>query len=336
MNTHKIKCIGVNCLGVLNSYNGLDTLFLPRYRLRRPRAGGISFISQSGAVGSATLDLIGYEGYGVAKFISYGNATNIDETDLLDYLGHDKNTKVICAYIEGVQNGKKFLTTVKKVAKKKPVIILKAGITTKGREATISHTGSIAGSEKVYGGVFKQAGIIQVFSLREMFNVAKIFDKGFKVRGNKLQVITDGGGFGILAADAAEQAGLIMPDLSKKAKQILQKCLPEIAVISNPLDLVGDADTQRYSSAIISCLKEKQIDIILVILLYQVPRLGTDAVDMIIDFQKQKIKPIIVVSPGGEFTQSLKRSLESADVPVYDFPDEAVDAIKRLVEFCNR
>ncbi len=330
---HKIACIGVNGLGVLNVHNNLDTLFLPRYRMKRPRPGNISFISQSGAVGSAMLDLIGHEGYGVAKFISYGNATNRDESDVLEFLGKDRDTKVICMYIEGVQNGKKFLSIAKNVARKKPVIVLKGGTTSAGHAATISHTGSLAGSAEVYHGAFKQAGVLEVSSLREMFNIAKVLEKNFKIKGKNVQIITDGGGFGILAADAAERAGLQLPSLSSDAIKSLQKVLPPTASIKNPLDVIGDADTARYRSVLEVCMNEKQIDMILAVMLYQVPRLGTDAVDMLIDFQKQNKKPIVVVSPGGEFTQSLKRSLESSGVPVFDFPEEAVIALKRLVEF---
>lgn len=335
LNAYKIKCIGVNCLGVMNVHNGLDTVFLPRYRMRRPRKGSISFMSQSGAVGSATLDLIGFEGYGIAKFISYGNATNVDESDLLEFLGDDKDTRVICWYVEGIKNGKKFLDIAKKVSKKKPIIVLKGGRSEQGSKATLSHTGALAGSSKIYDGAFKQAGVIEVSSLREMFNVAKILDKNFKVRGKNVQIITDGGGFGILAVDAASNAELSLPSISKNASLALKKFLPPLVNIANPLDLVGDADTNRYRQAMNVMLNEKDVDILLVILLYQVPRLGTDAVDMIIEAQKRKKKPIIVVSPGGEFTQSLKRSLEADGVPVYDFPEEAIDSIKFLIEYAG-
>lgn len=333
LNKNKIECIGVNCLGVLNCHNDLDTLFLPRYRLRRPRPGSISFMSQSGAVGSAVLDTIGFEGYGVAKFVSYGNATNVDESDLLEFLGNDSNTKVICWYVEGIADGRKFLDIAKKVAKKKPVIVLKGGKSVSGNAAALSHTGSLAGSSKVYEGAFKQAGLIEVSSLREMLNVAKIFEKGYNVSGKNIQVVTDGGGFGILAVDAAESNGLVLSNVSDDSKKKLQNELPSLVHVANPLDLVGDADSNRYRIAVSTFLADKSVDMLLVILLYQVPRLGTDAIDMLIDARKKSKKPMVVVCPGGDFTQSLKRSLESEDVPVYDFPEEAINALKFLVMY---
>ena len=172
---YKIKVIGPNCLGTFNAYSKLDTLFLPHYKLQRPKEGDISFISQSGAVGSAILDLASKEGYGFAKFISYGNAISVDESDIIKYLNDDKETGVICAYIETIKNGKKFIEVCKKATK--PIIIMKGGITNEGGKATLSHTGSLAGLGAIYEGVFKQCNVIHACSLEEMFNFACILEK---------------------------------------------------------------------------------------------------------------------------------------------------------------
>jgi len=157
---YRINLLGPNVLGVFDAYSGLDTLFLPRLRLNRPKPGGISFISQSGAIGSATLDLAAKEGYGFAKFISYGNALSINESDLIEYLGNDKQTKVICLYVEGIRDGKRFIKVCKKVSKKKPIVALKGGVTKSGSKATLSHTASLAGSVDIYKAAFKQAGVL--------------------------------------------------------------------------------------------------------------------------------------------------------------------------------
>ena len=170
----KMRVIGPNCLGILNTENGVDTLFLPEYRLKRPEKGEISFISQSGALGSAVLDWASMQEIGISKFVSYGNAMDIDESDLLEYLAQDKNTNVIVMYIEGVKNGTKFMQAARKFARKKPIIVLKGGITAEGMQAVKSHTGSLAGSAEVYNAVFRQAGIIKAENLLESFDFACI------------------------------------------------------------------------------------------------------------------------------------------------------------------
>ena len=201
---HKIKCVGPNCLGCFDAHSGFDTLFLPTSRLQRPGKGGISFICQSGAVGSATMDLAAKEGYGFAKFISYGNAMNVDETDLLEYLGNDKATRVICMYVEGIKDGRKFLKIAKKVSQKKPVIIIKGGVT------------------------------------EELFNFARIFDKSICACGPRIQVITNGGGYGILSTDAIVRSGLEMAKPSVATINEMKKRQPRVTT-QNPIDLLGDA-----------------------------------------------------------------------------------------------
>ena len=331
---HKIKCVGPNCLGCFDAHSGFDTLFLPTSRLQRPGKGGISFICQSGAVGSATMDLAAKEGYGFAKFISYGNAMNVDETDLLEYLGNDKATRVICMYVEGIKDGRKFLKIAKKVSQKKPVIIIKGGVTEEGGKATLSHTGSLAGAAEIYFGAFRQAGLIKADSLQELFNFARIFDKSICACGPRIQVITNGGGYGILSTDAIVRSGLEMAKPSVATINEMKKRQPRVTT-QNPIDLLGDASTQMYKDAIGLCLDDPFIDAIIVIALYQTPRLGTDVVDVIIELNKHNKKPIITVSTGGQFTQLLKTEMEKNGIPSYTYPEEAVNAMKQLVDYCR-
>ena len=333
VNKFKINLIGPNCLGIFDASTKLDTLFLPRYRLKRPCPGGISFVSQSGAIGSAILDLATTQNYGIAKFVSYGNATTIDESDILEYLGQDKETKVICMYIEAVKNGKKFIEVAKKISKIKPIIAMKGGLTEEGNKATLSHTGSLAGIGEVYYGAFKQAGIITAHTLREMFNYAKILEKSILPKGDRIQIITNGGGYGILSTDAIIKNDLKLAELSKDTIKKLKKVMPEIVIINNPMDLVGDATTERYQVAIENCLNDKNVDILLINLLYQTPLISTDIVDVITEINDLKKKPMIVVSTGGEFTELLKKSLEENNIPCYTFPEEAVNSIKALTEY---
>ncbi|QQG38638.1 MAG: CoA-binding protein [Candidatus Woesearchaeota archaeon] len=328
-----ILCIGPNCLGIFDSSSRIDSLFLPRYRLKRPREGHLGFISQSGAVGSTILDLATSEGYGCSKFISYGNATNVDESDLIEFLGNDRNTKVICVYIEGVKNGKKFMKICSEVSKKKPIVIVKGGKSEEGNKATLSHTGSLAGNALVYSAAFKQSGVIEVDNLENLFDVARTLEKCIKPKGDRVQIITNGGGYGIMATDAVIQNCLRMAQLEKKTADSLKKVLPKNATTGNPIDLVGDADTSRYKKAIDCCLNDKSSDILLVIALYQVPLLTTDVIDVITEANDLKKKPILVVSVGGEFTEVLKKSLEENNVPCFNFPHNAVNAIRALVDY---
>jgi len=330
LDCYGIRVIGPNCLGTFDAYSKLDSLFLPRYRLTRPHEGGISFVCQSGAAGSALLDLASKEGYGFAKFVSYGNAINVDEADIIEYLGNDKETKVICLYVEGIKEGNKFVEICKKVSKKKPIIALKGGTSEAGSKATLSHTGSLAGAAEVYEGVFRQCNIIRAHYLEDMFNYARILEKSIAPRGKRVQVITNGGGYGILCTDAIIENNLEMAEMDKKVLASLAKQMPPIVTMKNPMDLVGDADTNRYKIAIEAALCDKNVDIILLILLYQTPLLTPDVINIVTEFNNQKKKPIIVVSTGGEFTELLKHSLEETGVPCFTFPEQAVKGIRVL------
>jgi acetate---CoA ligase (ADP-forming) len=332
LDKNKMRCIGVNCLGVYDSHNNLDTLFLPRYRLRRPEPGPIAFVCQSGAVGSAVMDKATEEGHKFSKFISYGNATNIDESDIIDFLGNDEKTKVICLYVEGVDDGDKFFETVRRVSKNKPIIALKGGLTEEGMKSTVSHTGTLAGKKEVYLGVFNQTGVIRADSLEEMFTIASLIEKEIKFKGNKLQVITNGGGYGIVSTDNISEAKNIdMADLTAATKKTLRKIFPDTINIENPLDLLGDATTERYRLAIEACSNDKNVDGIFLIALYQTPLLTTDIVEVISEAHKSTKKPIIVVSTGGEFTEILSESLEENGLPVFEYPKEAVIAIDKII-----
>jgi len=330
---YKINVIGPNCVGIFDANTQLDTIFLPRSRLKRPELGGISFVCQSGAVGSAILDLATTEGYGFSKFISYGNAINVDESDIIDYLAKDKQTKVICLYTEGIKNGKKFIETAKKVSRKKPIIVVKGGITEEGKKATLSHTGSLAGSAEIYFAAFKQAKVIHAETLEDMFNCARVLEKCVKPQGNRIQVITNGGGYGIMSTDAIIKNNLKMAKMSSSTETLLKRNFPKIVTVANPIDLVGDATTERYRISLGACLKDKNIDILLVVLLYQTPLITPDVVDVVTEFNDLNKKPIIVVSTGGEFTQVLKNSLESNGVPCFTFPENAVKSIKKLTDY---
>lgn len=330
----KIRVLGPNVIGVYDPFSKVDTLFLSRERLKRPKQGNIAFISQSGAVGSTILDWFASEKIGISKFISYGNALDVNEVDLLEHLYEDKKTEVIIFYLEGIKSdGKKFLEVLKKVTKKKPVIVLKAGKTEKGMRAVVSHTGSLAGSPQIYSAVFKQTKTIEAKNWEELFDYAKVFSTQPLPKGKSLLIITNGGGFGVLAADEAERQNLELKELPKKVEKKLKKRFPRYIILKNPLDLTGDATTERYRNAIKETID--YYDGIVVIVLFQVPTLDEDIVYMLGALKTKINKPLLCCVSGGEFSKKVSEKIESFGVPVFPTPERAIKAFAALVKYAE-
>lgn len=330
---HRIRVIGPNCIGVFDPYSEVDTFFLPRYKLERPGEGNIAFISQSGALGSVILDWMAMKNYKISKFISYGNAADVDEADLIKYLADDEKTKVICAYFEGVNEGRKFYNIVRRVAKKKPMIALKGGKTKEGNVAVSSHTGSLAGQSEIYSAAFEQAGVIEAENLEEIFDFARVLSTQPIPKGNRVQVITDGGGFGVLAADWIVCNGLELAEMKKENIAAMRKLLPKYVVLRNPIDLTGDADVERYRIAIENAMKDDNVDMVAVITLFQIPTLTAEITDVISSFAEQGKKPIVVIAAGGRFTEVLKKSMEDLGIPTFSYPEKAAKALGALYEY---
>ncbi len=331
---NKITCIGPNCLGIFDAHSHMDMLFLPKERLKRPHPGVISFISQSGATGSAVLDLAAHENYGFAKFISYGNAANVDESDLLEYLAKDPDTKIICMYVEGVHDGKKFLQTAKNC--KKPVIVIKGGVTVEGGKAAKSHTGALAGSADVYYGAFKQANVVVAHKMEELFEFAKLFEKiRARACGDKVQIITNGGGYGILTADSVSHYGLKLAQPGKPIRA-LQKLFPPTVVLENPIDVLGDATVERYKLALEAAIKDTNNDSIVLIALTQTPLLDNEKlVQVVRELHRASHKPIILVTTGSEYAITLKKKFEAGGLPCFTFPENAVRALAAYTHYCS-
>lgn len=328
---NNITCIGPNCLGVFDAHSGMDTLFLPKERLMRPQKGGIAFISQSGATGSAILDLAAFENYGFSKFISYGNAANVNETDLLEYLSTDPQTKVICLYVEGIKQGRRFLETAKKC--KKPIIAIKAGITAEGGKAALSHTGSLAGSAEVTFGAFKQANIVIANSMEELFELAKIFEQTkIRAAGKRVQIITNGGGYGILTTDAVVKYGLILGRVGIPIKN-LRKSFPSTVIVHNPIDVLGDATIERYKLALEGAIADTNNDSIIVIILTQTPLITIEIVSEVSKLCKKSQKPIVIVTTGSRYSLELKEKFEKEGLSCFTFPENAVRALSAYTHY---
>ena len=327
----KMRIIGPNVIGVYDAHSHVDCIFNPYYRQERPPPGGIAFVSQSGAFGTAILDWASSEGVGLSKFVSIGNAMDVDEIALLEYLKHDKQTSVIALYLEGTKHGRKLYETLKDVTGEKPVVVLKAGKTEAGQQAVMSHTGSLSGNAAVFSGMFKQAGVIEAHSSEELFDFAKALASQPPPASGRIQIVTNGGGFGVMASDAVVKFGLKLAELSKEEKNALRKHVPSYATVSNPLDLTGDADSKRFASVLDVVLKSDNVDGVIVILLMQISALETSIVKVLEDM-KSHGKPILVCSTGGEFTNAHKKMLEDRSIPVFSTPDKASKAMKVLAD----
>ncbi|MGD0331064.1 MAG: CoA-binding protein [Nitrososphaeria archaeon] len=329
-----MRVIGPNCIGIYDPTDHVDTLFLPRYRLRRPRGGPIAFISQSGAFGSAILDWAASQDIGISKFISIGNKIDVDEVDLLNYLSDDPLTKCIVIYVESISRGREFLEASSKITKSKPLIVLKGGVTQEGARAAMSHTGSLAGSAKIYEGAFKQSGVIQARTVDELFDYARALAYQPIPKGQKdIAIITNGGGFGVISSDQASKLGLKLAHFSPETTTKLKEKLPDYAIPNNPLDLVGDADVERYRQALDLVSSDPNVGIILVIVLLQTSYIESDVVDAITESQVTYGKPTIVCTIGGDFTQILVKMLEENRIPSYTTPERAVNAINALLQY---
>jgi acetyl coenzyme A synthetase (ADP forming)-like protein len=330
---YSMPVIGPNCLGVMDPRSRSDTLFLPTFKIDKPKVGSVSFASQSGAVGSVVLDMLSSEGFGLARFISYGNAAVVDEVDVLNYLAHDKDTKVIVFYLEGVNRGKEFVEVAKKATRIKPVIIIKGGITKEGASAAHSHTAALAGSYEVYEAIFRQFGFTVATDLKDLLNFAKIFDTQPMTEGNRIAIITNGGGTGVLATDALYENGLVLAEMSKSSEKELKKSMPPIVNVRLPLDLAGDADDKRFGDALDAMENDKTVDAIMVIALFQTPGADSKLASALIDYGTEMKKPMVVVSMGGSYTQAHRAMMESGGVPVYSSPNDAARALAALINY---
>jgi len=339
-----IRLVGPNCLGVINP--------LPEVRLnasfsaRMPKPGKISFISQSGALCTAVLDFAADRDFGFSKFISIGNKADVDELDLLRYLHEDPNTEVIMLYLEELRRGPEFIETVKEITsgyRRTPVLVIKSGRTLAGAQAAASHTGALAGSEAVYGAIFKQSGIIRAESIHELFDFASAFaykeeSSLGKLRrkmptGNRVAIITNAGGPGIVATDMTVSSGLSLARFQQETIETLASHLPDTANLQNPVDIIGDASHDRYENALSAVIKDGGVDGALVILTPQSMTKTLETAKAIVGVARGSQKPILCcfmgiidVSPGVNY-------LQQHGYPVFGFPEDAAKAFGALYQY---
>ncbi len=339
-----IRILGPNCIGVLSPWSGIDTIFLPFYKelssgkkvvnLPRPKPGYVALLSQSGAVGTAAIDYMSGEGIGLSAFVSYGNKADIDEPELLDYFLKDPKTRVILMYVESIDDGRRFLDIASKVTLRKPIIALKAGRTKAGSKAAASHTAAVTGVDEVYSAAFRKAGIVRANDIEELFDFAKVLVMQPPSRGNRVGIITDGGGAGVMATDMAEIMGLNVPELVGETRDRLEELrekgfFPEFSIMENPVDLTGSVTSEMFIKATKILLESDEVDIVVVLALHQVPGIPDppDLARKIGSLAYSYTKPIIAVDTGWSEAAILEREeFDKNMVPSYPIPERAIKA----------
>jgi acetyl coenzyme A synthetase (ADP forming)-like protein len=323
-----VRLQGPNCLGVLNAHHKMNATFAPSV----PPAGKISVISQSGALCVAILDWAAQQKLGMGKVISIGNKADLNEADFLQALAEDKETTVIASYLESIKDGNKFLRIAEEAAAIKPVVILKVGITQAGAKAASSHTGSLAGADIAYGAAFKRSGVIRAENVEALFDYALAFASQPLPKGNRVAVITNAGGPGIMAADAAETIGLKMVTPSERARVKMREFLPASASVNNPVDVIGDAPPDLYIESLKVLQEEEDIDAIVVVVTPQNMTQPLSLAEHLATTHNGK-KPLLTAFMGGEAVAAAKEKLMIAGIPNYASPDRAMAALKGMCDY---
>lgn len=334
-----IRVIGPNCMGVYVPKIGLNTTFLNPQRMDFPKHGNIAFVSQSGAFGIAVLDWAAMRGIGMSKFVSIGNKCDVDDADMLEYLLGDEDTLVITMYIEGVEDGRRFIKALNEVTPHKPVVILKSGKSEEGVRAIASHTGSLAGSDLIYDTVFKQFGVIRALGMEDLFDVAIALSTQPPALGNRVAVLTVGGGSGVMATDALAELGLKVVKLSDEAVSKLRRVLLPIASPYNPVDVTGSARDEHLVEAVDILIRSGEVDGILWIPYFMAPGISEDLTKTFAKRVKEvfkevnKVIPIVCAVTGGRYTTAKASEVEEVGIPVYTSVEKAAKAMWALYRY---
>lgn len=329
-----IRLVGPNCLGVINPSEKIS--LNASFSARMPRPGNISFISQSGALCTAVLDYAADKGFGFSKFISIGNKADVDELDLLRYYHNDPDTDVVMIYMEELsRSAQEFITEVRKMTSgtnPTHVIAIKSGSSAAGAKAAASHTGALAGSDALYDAIFSMSGILRCETVNQLFDYAQAFAANKYPKGDRIAIITNAGGPGIIATDMSEQSGLKLAKFSDDTIAELRKYLPATANFHNPVDVIGDAAKDRYDKTLATVLSDRGVDAVLIIL---TPQSMTDAIgtaEAIVKIAGSSIKPVVCSFMGIVDVSEGVKLLQKHKIPVYQFPESAARSLGALRE----
>ncbi|MCC6503257.1 MAG: CoA-binding protein [Deltaproteobacteria bacterium] len=321
-----IRVIGPNCLGIYDAVTGLDTFFVPRDRVRRPGRGTLSIISQSGSFAATAIDELATDGIGVARVVSYGNKSDVDEADCLDFLAEDPETKAVAIYVESIEDGRRFVESAARCSAIKPVMAVKVGKSASGISAARSHTGAIAGSYEIYRAAFRKAGIIELNGYEDFLVACKAFGLTSGAAGKRVMIITDGGGMGVNVADECIAAGLTVPPLPEELIEELSAAFPPYFTTGNPLDLTGSATDESFAFALSKTMSGDYYDMVIVAALWGPPALTDNLPGMLAQKPGFNEKPIIACTPGGAYSRERIRLFHEAGLPAFLTPEAAVTA----------
>lgn len=326
---HGIRLLGPNCLGIMRPSSGLNATFARG----AARTGSLGLISQSGAVCTALLDWAAPNHVGFSSIVSLGASTDVDFGELIDYLVSDPATAHILLYIEGVRDARRFVSALRAAARIKPVILMKVGRYPAGSRAIQSHTGAMVGGDDVFDAVVRRTGVVRVKTIGQLVAAAQALASRIRPQGNRLAIVTNGGGPGVMAADRATELGLPLATLAQSTIDSLQSALPANWSHGNPLDLIGDADAGRYGAAVNACLADPAVDGVLVIL---TPQAMTDAVaaaHAVVDSAHGSRKPLVACWMGEQSVRDARRVFAKAHIPVLRTPEPAIDMFAHVSAF---
>ncbi len=327
-----IRLVGPNCMGVHNSSNGLDTFILPAERLSRPHPGGVAIVTQSGAVLSLIFEAFSLSQPPVGSSITahYGNAADIDESDIFEYLEGDDNTKAVISYIESVRDGRRFIRRARALARRKPLLILKAGKAAAGQAAAFSHTGRLAGSYGVFKSVLAQFGLAEAADFEDLVDGARALALQKPLKGNRVLILTNGGGAGVLASDECARQGFYEAGMPPRKLARFKKIFPPFYVPGNPFDLTAQVKDEDYRT-VLEGLKEDYDGFIIIAL--SAVRGITEGLGLVLaDFKRRSGKPMVFHTGRDAVGQKLSRTLEEAGIPALNSPERAVRALRKLLK----
>jgi acetyltransferase len=327
----RTRLIGPNCLGVMNPLTGLNATFAED--IAQP--GSVAFLSQSGALLTAILDWSFEEQVGFSAIVSTGSMLDVGWGDLLGYFGDEPNTKSILLYMESIGDARSFLSAAREVSFEKPIIVIKAGRSEAASRAAASHTGAMTGSDDVYDAAFRRCGVLRVQSIAELFHMADVLGKQPRPRGPRLTILTNAGGPGVLATDALLDGGCELAQLSPESEKALSSFLPEHWSHANPVDILGDADPERYSHSLDIALSDPGSDGLLVIL---APQGMTDPAEVAerVKAHAKRGKPLLASWMGGRSVGEGMGILKAAGIPVFSYPEAAVQAFQSMWSYSER
>jgi len=326
---HRLRVLGPNCLGIMRPDIGLNATFARGHS----RPGSLGLISQSGAICTAMLDWAAAHEVGFSCVVSLGGSTDVDFGELVDYLVNDPQTAHILLYIEGVRDARRFMSALRAAARAKPVILMKVGRHPAGSRAAVSHTGALVGADDVFEAAVRRAGVVRVRTIGQLVAAAQALSSNVRPRGDRLAVITNGGGPGVMAADRAGDLDIPLAELSGATVEALKKALPSNWSQGNPIDLIGDADAERYRAALAACLADPGVDGVLVILAPQAMTAPLEVARAVIECAKTSDKPLVTCWMGEEQVAKARRLLAAHGIPTFRTPDPAIEMFAHVSAF---